>query len=80
MQQILLKFQLQIDASSPSEFIAQARGILTHQNELETMAQSLQAQIDQLEAENRALVGGSHCCFQYFPDEKKEYYDFFKEW
>ncbi|XP_053394134.1 serine-rich adhesin for platelets-like isoform X4 [Mercenaria mercenaria] len=52
--------ELQIDACTPSEFIAQARGILTQQNELEAMGQSLQVQIKQLEVENQALLAAQN--------------------
>ncbi|XP_060559801.1 histone-lysine N-methyltransferase, H3 lysine-79 specific-like isoform X1 [Ruditapes philippinarum] len=52
--------ELQIDACTPSEFIEQARGILTQQNELETMGQSLQLQIAQLETENQALLAAQN--------------------
>ncbi|KAL4236947.1 Histone-lysine N-methyltransferase [Mactra antiquata] len=48
--------ELDIDARTPSEFIAQARGILTQQNDLESMVHTLQTQIQQIETENQTLL------------------------
>ena len=42
---------------TPTQFIEQARGILTQQNKLENLAQILHSQIEQLEKENKRLVG-----------------------
>ena len=48
--------QLDLEVETPAQFIEQARGILTQQNELENLAQILHSQIEQLEKENRRLV------------------------
>ena len=51
---------------TPAQFIEQARGILTQQNELENLAQILHSQIEQLEKENKRLV-----CSVKLQNEKK---------
>ncbi|XP_052258145.1 histone-lysine N-methyltransferase, H3 lysine-79 specific-like isoform X2 [Dreissena polymorpha] len=48
--------EVSIDAKSPSEFISQARAILTRQNELEAMASSLQGEVEQLESQRHTLI------------------------
>ena len=51
---------------TPAQFIEQARGILTQQNELENLAQILHSQIEQLEKENRRLVCQNiFCSFEH---------------
>lgn len=52
----LVCLQIGITAGTPSEFISQARGILTQQNELESVAHTLQMEIEQLEMKNQELV------------------------
>ncbi|XP_052775072.1 serine-rich adhesin for platelets-like isoform X1 [Mya arenaria] len=62
----LLKSRLKevgIDATTPGDFISQARGILTQQNDLEVLADTLQRQIDQLETENSMLMNSQSQAF-----------------
>jgi len=54
--------QVGIRAKAPSDFISQARGILTQQNELESLANSLQIEIEDLEHKNNKLVSGVDTC------------------
>lgn len=53
---ICFSLQVGISATTPSEFISQARSILTQQNELESLAQDLQMEIEELEVKKQELV------------------------
>ncbi|KAK3591174.1 hypothetical protein CHS0354_029026 [Potamilus streckersoni] len=57
--QLKARFQevwLGIQADTPEEFLAQAKLIVRHQKELETLTHSLQAQIADLEKENLRMI------------------------
>ena len=51
-----LPFQLDLEVETPTQFIEQARGILTQQNKLENYAHVLHGEIERLAEENRRLV------------------------